>query len=57
MGKDLLIRERIVLIILFTFFTVLVIVAFTGKDVVDPDIQNFLKREKNENSGNFDCTK
>lgn len=50
-------REWGFLISLVVMFLVLVIVAYSTKDCVDPSIQNFFNAKKNQEVGNFDCTK
>jgi len=45
------------LISLIVMFLVLVIVAYSTEDCVDPSIQNFFNAKKNQEVGNFDCAK
>jgi len=50
-------REWSFLISLGVMFLVLIIIAYSTKDCVDPAIQNFFNGEKIQEVGNFDCTK
>jgi len=45
------------LISLIVMFLVLVIVAYSTEDCVDPSILNFFNAKKNQEVGNFDCAK
>jgi hypothetical protein len=50
-------REWGLLISLIVMFFVLITIAYSTKDRVDPSIQNFFNGEKIQEVGNFDCTK
>ncbi len=50
-------REWGLLTSLIVMFLVLIIIAYSTKDCVDPSIQNFFNAEKIQEVGNFDCTK
>jgi len=50
-------REWGLLISLIVMFLMLIIIAYSTKDCVDPSIQNFFNAEKIQEVGNFDCTK